>query len=269
MSTNVKKAFISFLITFTLLFPISTVILVNIKIQNDDNTLQNVTKSEYNIPKEQDLNILFAAYDNEDKSKKVFFITKISPHDNEIYFSSLNPSIVTVVLNKEDSLGNFLDKSGYNTLKQAVENLTSITIDRFIGVDFSSLEEIINDLSGVEVTLDDNVYYDAISLEKGRQLLDGVRYVALLCHRSNIAIPSLSNSISKPKALDTLFKSISKNCSTDITAYDFEIYKSGLEQMQKNNNATFNNIDIKTEKVSNRDRLTDNCKDEIVKAFAK
>ena len=118
------------------------------------------------------------------------------------------------------------------------------------------------------INLPSNVSYNNTKLKSGEQLLDGMRFVAVLHSIPNDALSSLSSSISNFD-LNSLFKIVSNVCSTDFTAYDFEIHKGGFQQMIKNNNASLKIPIIETEKVGDRNRLTEKSKSECLEAFKK
>lgn len=269
MNVNVKYAFLSFLITFAIAFPISTIILTNIQNASLEETQTDyqTNKTEYVIPKEQDINLLFILDNKNQSSSDVFSLIKLSPHDNTVSLTVIDQNVTTTVGVKTASLNQFLETSGNNTAKQAIENLMNISADRFISTDDNGAAELINYLSGVEITLNEDITYSNITLNKGRQLLDGSRFVALLHAKPQEALCAVSRAFYRLNNLDGFYKKLSDVSATDFTAYDYEIYKYGFMQMIKNNNASFNIVNLEFETVNNRNKLTEKSRSECEKYF--
>lgn len=89
-------------------------------------------------------------------------------------------------INKLNYLGNLEDrddpKSGPMLTKKSVENITGISIEYFVKLDFDGFKEVIDALGGVEIDVPNSfidteyplgIGYQTVKFEKGLQIMDG------------------------------------------------------------------------------------------------
>ncbi|MDE5600024.1 MAG: LCP family protein, partial [Oscillospiraceae bacterium] len=152
MSNNIKIAFVSFFISFVVLFPTSVFVAINFIDLSHDNAKQAEAKPEFIISKEQDMNMLLTVCRKNPEPADVYIIIKISAHDKLISIANLPSDTTTMVNTKQGSLKELFDWGGIDYVKLAVENLMDITIDRTVKADNYAIESIVDKLGGIEMT---------------------------------------------------------------------------------------------------------------------
>ena len=269
LSNNIKIAFVSFFISFVVLFPTSVFVAINFIDLSHDNAKQAEAKPEFIISKEQDMNMLLTVCRKNPEPADVYIIIKISAHDKLISIANLPSDTTTMVNTKQGSLKELFDWGGIDYVKLAVENLMDITIDRTVKADNYAIESIVDKLGGIEMTLPECMTYENISLTSGRQLLDGVRFCAVLRNQPINAMLAIGDKLTTQTDISSTFLYIANLCVTDISAYDIELHKNGWKQMIKDKNVELIIPQLEFETLNKHQKLTNNSKDECIKAFSK
>ncbi len=284
MKQNIKTTLLSLVITFTILFPITSFTTIKI-LENNPNKIKNnmiINKTKYNIPKEQELTILLVVlptfeiqnkknpYPNNKNSKgteEKYFVIKISAHKNRIILLNIPKNFKTIAQSNDGTpmikgtLEKIYNSNGITQLKNSIENILSIEIDKTIRVDYNAISGIINHIGGIKIIENkkNEKKYKTISNENFIKILNKTPINALLLLKENL---------NKKNNLDNLFISLSNLAYSDITVYDFESKKTGFEKMieSKNTKLILPNLKIKT--VDNRNKLTKQSEEEIKKLFS-
>lgn len=88
-----------------------------------------------------------------------------------------------------ESKGQPVTENGVTLLKKTLGDMLGVPIAHYVKIDFEGFKGVINELDGIEVTVDrDLLYHDPsdgtrINLKKGRQLLDGEQALGFVRHR--------------------------------------------------------------------------------------
>ncbi|MGC5327031.1 LCP family protein [Brevibacillus sp. SYSU BS000544] len=88
-----------------------------------------------------------------------------------------------------ESKGQPVTENGVTLLKKTLTEMLGIPVDHYVKIDFEGFKGVINELDGIEVTVDRDLKYNdpsdgtRINLKKGRQLLDGEQALGYVRHR--------------------------------------------------------------------------------------
>ena len=296
MKQKIKITLYSLIITLSLLLPICAISRENILKNSNNNiyTSNSKSKIKYNIPKKQDLTILFILEQNNEEiynninntnnlenniknsypnnkikgTEEKYIIFKISAHDNYITLANFPKNFKTIAQTnegfplEEETLDKIYKKYGSYQLKNTIENNMKIEIDKIIKIDYNSISSVINQLGGIKIAMNDKKnkknYYKIITTEEQQKILkkDPIKIFLLL-----------KNNFNNKTNLSNFFATISNLSSTDITIYDFESRKKGFEKMIKENDSKINIVNIEIINKNNRNKLTDKCITECEKMF--
>lgn len=288
MKQKFKITLCSLLVTLTLLFPICVFSRINILKNNINNayTLNSKSKIKYNIPKKQDITILFILEpnidenyntSNEENNKKNLYpnnstkgteekyvILKISAHDNYITLADFPKNFKTIAQTnegfplEEGTLEKIYKKYGSYQLKNTIESNMKIEIDKIIKLDYNSINTIINQLGGIKILMKNTKKNKILTTKEQQKIIekDPIKFFLLL-----------KNNFNNKTNLSSLFASISNLSSTDISIYDFESRKKGFENMIKERNNKINIIKIETKYEDKRNKLTEKCINECENKF--
>ena len=292
MIKKFKLTLISLITSFTILFPISTYITINV-LQNNPNKIKAVNnKEKYIISKKQDITVLLILEKNkenikpqkkrkineeeilyniekniyleEDPKEEKYLILTISPHDNKICLTNIPTTIKTVAQTNEGTpivegtLKEIRRTSGANFLKSSIENLTKIEIDKIIKMDENAIDSVLNNLGGVKI-LSKN--------ENNFEILDSKKFLDILYKNPKFAFSLLKNNFTNKTNINSFFATLSNVSSTDISIYDFQCRTKGFEKLMEERKPNLIYIDVKTKKIENQDTLTQESLKEIEKAY--
>lgn len=291
MLKKFKLTLISLITSFTILFPISTYITINV-LQNNPNKIKAVNKKEeYIISKKQDITVLLILeknkenvkpkkkhninkeeilyniekniYSEEDPVEEKYLILTISPHDNKICLTNIPTAIKTVAQTNEGTpiiegtLKEIRRYSGVNFLKSSIENLTKIDIDKIIKLDENAIDSVLNNLGGVKI----------LSKNKNNfEILDSKEFTDILYKNPKFAFSLLKNNFNNKTNINSFFATLSNVSYTDISIYDFQCRTKGFEKLMEERKSNLIYIDVKTKKVENQDTITQECLKKIEKA---
>ena len=107
-------------------------------------------------------------------------VASLSTENNQGIFFSLPrdlyvkiPGYGNTKLNAAYKIGNSQEGAGGNTISQITGNITGLDIPYFIRVDFNGFEQLINELGGVTVEVEKDLYDEEYpTLDKGYETLD-------------------------------------------------------------------------------------------------
>ena len=291
MLKKFKLTLISLITSFTILFPISTYITINV-LQNNPNKIKAVNKKEeYIISKKQDITVLLILeknkenvkpkkkhninkeeilyniekniYSEEDPVEEKYLILTISPHDNKICLTNIPTAIKTVAQTNEGTpiiegtLKEIRRYSGVNFLKSSIENLTKIDIDKIIKLDENAIDSVLNNLGGVKI----------LSKNKNNfEILDSKEFTDILYKNPKFAFSLLKNNFNNKTNINSFFATLSNVSYTDISIYDFQCRTKGFEKLMEERKSNLIYIDVKPKKVENQDTITQECLKKIEKA---
>lgn len=129
--------------------------------------------------------IMFVSYDPQDKLIDVISV----PRDTYHYV----PGHESADQKKINAVYGFKSGGGSEGLKKEVASLLNVPISYYVKVKYEGVEDIINVLGGVEITVPFDMTYDDpyadpplhINLKKGKQVLDGNKSIQYLRWRKN------------------------------------------------------------------------------------
>lgn len=212
-------------------------------LENRSKANNAVTALSYKPTEKNDNTILLAAnlsVPNEAKDKiypkTVFCILRTSPVKNKFTFISVSND----TLYNQQKLSNIYTSSGIIDLKNAVEEIYDIKIDRYLSLKNEGVTTLCDWLGGVNYEVPENLK----GLNDGQQYLSAEFIIKLLGNkrlneeaRSKVNVEVLSEMINQttgPRvadALDYTFTSI-VNCSeSNITKIDFDNQQAALNYM--------------------------------------
>lgn len=222
--------------------------------------------AEFNfiIPHEQDINLLITVCYEKPKPADVYILLKISACDNQVCIANIPKNIVTVVDTKRGNLQELFDWGGINCVKEAIENIADVEIDRTIQLDDDGVNEIIQYLK--KNSIDNNLNYEDFS-EEQLTILD--HFCELLRKDPVNSMVFLNNYFNFNLDLSEFFDELSSVGDISISNYDFEIREMGFKQMIFNSNCELILPSVEFEKVYEYDRLTYESKIEFSEVFKK
>jgi len=120
----------------------------------------------------------------------VLLLVSCDPEEERVKILSIpRDTLVTYPDRGEDRINAALTYGGVALVRRKVEELTGLTVHRYLAIDFRAFEEIIDLLGGVEVEVDKRMYYRdrsqglVIDLQKGRQTLNGRQALGFVRYR--------------------------------------------------------------------------------------
>lgn len=269
LNKNIKYFFTAFFITFTLLFPISVLVVANFAGVRQNPVKVVDASPKVKVPKEQDLNLLIMKSNKMEDDPDIFLVVNISAHDNKTSICSVPLDITTSYNTSSGNLKQLCGKYGVEGINKIIENMLGISIDRYIKVDDNSCLMTIDNLGGIDIDLKEEVSFENIKLPVGRQVLDGSRFCGVFNQNPAQALLALGSAIKNESDTQKIYSVVSKLGKSNFTAYDFEVHKSGFGQMVKSKETKATLIDLQWEQVENRHRLTSKSKEECSLAFSK
>lgn len=238
MRENFKITFLSLIISFTTMLPISAFTAIKLMKSKQSPTNQNKKKSdfeysdfEYIIPKKEDLNLLISVTDKFPNPAKVYILTKISAHDNSINIANIPKNLEATVNKTKGTIEKLHYIGGIDYAKQAIENVTKTEIDRTIELDSNSVSGICESLGGIKVE-------DGKKAEKKFTILSGEEFYKKIIKSPIESITAIKNCLDINTNLSNLYITIANLGKTDISIYDFEKRKKGFEKLIEKKDAT-------------------------------
>ncbi|MGQ9778501.1 MAG: LCP family protein [Bacillota bacterium] len=120
----------------------------------------------------------------------VLMLVSCDPVEERVKLLSIpRDTLVTYPGKGEDRINAALRYGGVALARRMVEELTGLTVHRYLLVDFRAFEELVDLLGGVEVEVDKRMYYRdesqglLIDLQKGRQTLNGRQALGFVRYR--------------------------------------------------------------------------------------
>lgn len=262
MELNLKIIFVSFIVSLIALLTLGFLFAFNFM---NDSVIENKhVGSNFVIPHEQDINLLITVCDEKPKPADVYILLKISACDNVVGITNIPNTTYTMVDFKRGNLQELFDWGGINCVKEAIENITDIEIDRTIQLDNDDLKEIIQYLN--EINIDNDLTNEKFSEAK---FVDGDCFCELLRKDPVNSMVSLKNYFNPNLDLFGFFDEMDSVCNMSVSKYDFEIRKMGFQQMVFNSNCWLVLLSVEFENIHGYDRLTDESKLELFDVFKK
>ena len=197
--------------------------------------------------------VLFVFKDDSYESEDLhFMLARFNAGTGNNTVVSVPASFTSEAYNHSGSLSKQYEYGGAVQVKAAIENLFSITVDKYIECPFTSLETAIDKLGGVEFDIPQNMMYKNSSgvivtnLIKGKQTLNGKQFLQYIRYgdfgdvyktaqkRTELAL-ALIESVSGNEAYDKIvgmFNSVIDNCSSDITVIDISQFAEDYTQVK-------------------------------------
>ncbi len=272
MGYRLKTAMVSFVLSFVVLFPIGVFLAINL-IESFESEVHPAGQFRFLIPKEFDLNFMFVNSNLVDGRNLVdaIVVVKISAHNNSISLASVPANTKTIVENKLSSLQEFFEYGGIVFLKNILENLLQIKIDRFVQASDEAIQGAINCLGGLKLSNDEATRFDYLDLPVvgQKRVIGGERFCNILKQDPIKAFVLLKFDFFKTNNLSKFFAYFANMVSSNISAYDFELRKRGFEEMVVKGCAKVLLPAVEFEKFKGRDRLTSQSRQNCEEAFKK
>ena len=139
-------------------------------------------KSRYN-PKvtgiSQRTNLLVLGLDDEEVRSDVIALLNFDPSKKKINILSIARDTRVKVGGKYSKINSLISKGGEELVAKEVENITGLSVDYYMILNFKGFREIVDVVGGVEIEVPMDMNYDDptqnlyIHLKKGNQILDG------------------------------------------------------------------------------------------------
>ena len=101
-------------------------------------------------------------------------LARITPSTGEVNLLSVPRDLyVEVEPGKEDKINSAYAYGGVEQATNVMENLTGVTVDNYVIVDFEGFSEVINAIGGVKVNVGHNVFPEKWRMGEGRERLGG------------------------------------------------------------------------------------------------
>lgn len=212
----------------------------------------------------QDINLLITVCEEKPKPPDLYILLKISACDNQVCLANIPKNIVTIVSAKRGNLQELFDWGGIGCVKEAIENISDVEIDRTIQLDNDGVNEIMHYLH------QNNMDSDWMDEKADDAQFANLDYFCELLRKDPAnAIVSLKNYFNPNLDLSDFFDEMNIICNMSISEYDFEIRKMGFKQMISNSNCDLVLPKLQFENVYGYDRLTYESKIEFSEVFRK
>lgn len=123
---------------------------------------------------------------------------------------------------------------GYELTRKTVENLLSLPVHRFVGVDFAAFKELVDLVGGVEIDVDKRMLYTDksaglyIDLQPGRQRLDGEKALNYVRYRRDPL-----GDIARVRRQQIFLSALAKELKREITPGRlFAVYRISRKYLQ-------------------------------------
>lgn len=262
MKLNFKTVFISFMTSFAVLLILG--LSLTYGFMNDAVIENKHAGLNFIIPHEQDINLLVTVCDERPDPADVYILLKISACGNVICMANIPKTTYTMVDFKRGNLEELFDWGGINFVKDAIENITDIEIDRTIQLDNDGLRKLIWYIQK------NNIDNDLTDEKADDAQFSNLDYFCELLRKDPVnSIVSLNNYFNSNLDLSDFFDELSSAGNTSISNYDFEIRKMGFQQMICNSNCELILPSVEFENIHGYDRLTDESKIKLSEIFKK
>ncbi len=259
---NLKIVFISFIVSFIALLTLGFLLIGSLM---NDGVIENKRAGlNFIIPHEQDINLLITVCDEKPNPADIYILLRVSACDNIVCITNIPKTTYTMVDFKRGNLQELFDWGGINCVKEAIENITDIEIDRTIQLDNDDLKEIIQYLS--EINIDNDLIDEKFPEAK---FVDGDCFCELLRKDPVNSMVSLKNYFNPNLDLSGFFDEMDSVCNMSVSKYDFEIRKMGFQQMIFDSNCGLVLPSVEFENIHGYDRLTDESKIKLSEVFEK
>ncbi len=259
---NLKIVFISFIVSCIALLTLGFLLIGSLM---NDGVIENKNAGlNFVIPHEQDINLLITVCDEKPKPADIYILLKISACDNVVGIANIPKTTYTMVDFKRGNLQELFDWGGINCVKEAIENITNIEIDRTLQLDNDELKEIIQYLqkNNIDNDLTDEKFSEA-------KFVYGDYFCELLRKDPVNSMVSLKKYFNPNLDLSDFFDKMDSICNMSVSKYDFEIRKMGFQQMVFNSNCGVVLPSVEFENIHGYDRLTDESKIKLSEVFEK
>ncbi len=209
-----------------------------------DNTILKMNSNIKKPTAQDNATILFVLDEEESVRPLTFLVARIMPADKQILFFSMPTNMLSVVNGEQKTLAEFYNNGGVKAAQDAITQETQVTFDRYIILDSASFQKICNIFAGVyyQVPADTDGFTDSAE----PQWLGPAQMQKLITYplfpngeeeRSVLVADIISEMINQTDyerivdSMDSNFKTLINMMETDISALDYDNYKSALKYM--------------------------------------
>lgn len=198
-----------------------------------------------------DKTYFFWCADSDRQSMHFAWLVNIKMPERELTVKTVVPETLATVNGKNASLESIYSASGENALVVAVEELSGISIDGYIGSTDSSFKTMINYFGGVDITVPEQVEHRSggltLILIKGKQNMKGdtlykyLRYLSTTGEQGRSlqasALTEIFKSVFTPaytNRASSVFSKLSNTLKTDLTIVDFSSAEKAVKILTEN-----------------------------------
>ncbi len=178
-----RIAFICCIIFTTVLFidGLRYITIINSKLNEKYIERPNTSKTgkKSSIGSARPVNLIILGLDEEQVRSDVITLFNYDPMKSKLNILSITRDTMVYHKGRRMKINALIGRGGEKLIIEKVEEMTGLTIDYYLTVNFSGFRKIIDILGGVEVDVPFDMNYDDpeqklhIHLNKGRQILDG------------------------------------------------------------------------------------------------
>lgn len=246
MSSETKRFFGVFFVCVAVVLSVSCLAILskydfNVRsaVSGEAETQTTTEVQETVIPEiHADKKYLFWCAAEDRQSMHFAWIVNVKMPERELMIYTLKPETVAQVNGGAMSLENVYAKLGEAELAKAVESVSGVALDGYIGSDDDSFKNMINYFGGVDVTVPEQVEYKGdgltLLLIKGKQSMKGdtlfkyLKYIGTLGAKSSSmqanVLGAVFEHIFRPSYVNkstAIFSKISNTLRTDLTIVDY------------------------------------------------
>ena len=208
----------------------------------------------YKPVKEDDVSILLMCCKNDTVAPDLYILLRFAPVERVIHFIPVPAELEATVNITTGTLPELFNYGGVQMTVKAVQNVFRVVVNRYLKINDDAFASLIDQLGGIEYTVDYTVEYSASSsdesasavvrLEQGKQLFSGKRLLDLinsplrtsldeagqLQFTANLLQSGIEQKFvsSLGSQADTLFKTIANTMQTNLTNYDYTVRKEAI-----------------------------------------
>ena len=237
---------------------------------NAETVTETQTVPSGTVEIEDERTYLFWCSDPDGKELRFAWLVNFRLPERRATALSLSTGEPFALSGKTETLDGIFAKSGENQLVGAVETLTGISVDGYIGSTDETFKMMINYFGGMDITVPEQIEYKgndfSLILVRGKQNLKGdslFKYLRYLdgqgSHGHSLqasAMLEMLDYVFKPSYLEKrsgIFSKLSNTLKTDLSIVDFSQTEEGVKALMENGFAVKRVADTPQELVENEE----------------
>lgn len=216
---------------------------------------------------EKSVNLLVLGLDEEELRSDVIGLINFNPSNKKINILSIARDTRVKAKGKYGKINALISKGGESLVAKEVEEITGLSVDYYITLNFKGFRDIVDAVGGVEVNVPKDMDYDDpyqnlhIHLKKGKQILDGEKAEEFVRYRKGnhkgegygdgdigrieaqqLFLKEFISQKFKPRYIfkaSSIFSILKENMKTNIKLDDIDFFVRQLNNIEINTVKTF------------------------------